>query len=400
MEVCGTREQPQRGRGLAKYGRSSLGRWNRLAGGIASRPRHYPACGVEGLRIAMRDPMQRQGQDHLIVVNSLGLSVVAGLLAHARAGVAAGVYLAGVEDARNLPAGGLLQGLVELGHRDMQGEHLREQQRHRVVARVAPAVFQKDSLLIPLKQRLGHQTPRSRHQRLVVQNPPAGPKGLGGDKHPIHRFPALGQDRRLARRQKIAGASELRFDGTEAVVEVGLMRRLADHQNRPPEFLQKKIRRLDGSATGGRTPPAGPLGRCESTVVALMLEGHLDALPSPVSACEVTGHHRRDHGPATAPLRACLDPASLTSVPARQPLIVGQVILAEPLQPSRRQRSQDIILAKGWCGIRKSVPQRHCHQNDQGNPATPEIPPWMNSEGTASGAKSRDELGKGHATRY
>jgi hypothetical protein len=180
----------------------------------------------------------------------------------------------------------------------------------------------------------------------------------------------------------------------------GSMRRLADHQNRPPEFLQEKIRRLDSSAAGGRTPPAGPLGRCESTVLALMLEGHLDALPSPVSACEVTGHHRRDHGPTTAPLRASLDPASLTSVPAGQPLIVGQVILAEPLQPSRWQRSQDIILAKGWCGICNGATERQHQHNHEGNPATPEIPPWMNSESTASGAKSRDELGKGHATRY
>ena len=400
MEVRGAGEQPQRGRGLAKHGRSSLDRWNRLAGGIASSPCHHPARGVEGLRIAMHDPMQRQGQDHLIVVNPLGLPIVAGFLAHARAGVAPGVHLAGVENARNLPASGLLQGLVELGHRDMQGEHLREQQRHRVVARVAPSMLQKDPLVVALAERLGHQTPRGRHQRLVVQDLPAGPKGLGRDEHPVHRFPALGQDRRLARRQKIAGASELRFDGTDAVVEVGLMRRLADHQNRPPQFLQEKIRRLDGSAAGGRTPPAGPLGRCESTVVALMLEGHLDALPSPVSACEVAGHHRRDHGPATAPLRASLDPASLTSVPAGQPLIVGQVILAEPLQPSRRQRLEHIILAKGWCGIRDGATERQHQHNHQCNPATPETPPWMNSEGTASGAKSRDELGKGHATRY
>jgi hypothetical protein len=92
-----------------------------------------------------------------------------------------------------------------------------------------------------------------------------------------------------------------------------------------------------------------------------MLEGHLDALPSPVGAGEVAGHHRRNYGPATAPLRPCLDPASLTSVPAGQPLIVGQIILTEPLEPSRWQRSQDIALAKGRCGIRNGTTKRKNH---------------------------------------
>ena len=301
------------------------------------------------------------------MVDALGLPIVAGFLADARAGVAPRVHLARLQHPRDLPAGGLLEGLVELGHRDMQGEHLGEEQRHRVVARITAPMLQEHPVGIALPQRLGHQSPGGRHQGLVVQHPPAGPECLGRDEHPVHRLAALGQDGRLAGCEEIAGAPELRFEDPEAFPEMGLMRRLTDHQNGPSQFLQEEIRGLHSRGPRRRTPSVRPLRRGESAIFALVLERHLDAFPSPVGPGEVASHHSGDDRTATAPLRPGLDPSPLTPIPAGQPLFIRQVVAAQLVEPPRGEGTQHLVfteLRQGLCGQKSCgipVEPSECH---------------------------------------
>ena len=118
-------------------------------------------------------------------------------------------------------------------------------------------------------------------------------------------------------------------------VEMRLMRRLTDHQDGPPQFLQEKVSGLDRRATRPRALPVRPDRRIEAAVLALMLKRHLNAVPCRIRRSHVTRDDGCDHAAATAPLRTGFKPTPIGPVASGETLGIRLVVGAKRRQPPR-----------------------------------------------------------------
>jgi hypothetical protein len=109
----------------------------------------------------------------------------------------------------------------------------------------------------------------------------------------------------------------------DAVFEVRLVRRLADHEQGPAELLEKEVGGLDVGGERGRNFAVGLRFGFEATVGALVGEGDVDATPGVVGGGEIAGDHGGDHGAAAAALRAGLDPEPCARLLPVRPLASG-----------------------------------------------------------------------------